>query len=313
MDTILVVGIDTVLGANLAATFADRYRVVGLSTSSPISIAGCQSALCRSQNRQAVREWIMSVRPDWVVHCGPASISTWDRPNPILSANQVIDAARHWASSAAEIDCHLTLVSSDAVFTGPWMFHGEECPCVCPSRQAQTIRDMECQAAALCSKTLIVRTNAFGWSPDPTGRGWIERTLARLESRSAGPFDHVRHATPILATDLADILESACQHALHGIYHIAGAERVSPAGFVQNLAEQFDLPAPQPETMHTLSQRPTGFGLGETSLQTKKIRNALNIRMPMLDDGLERLYEQQQNGYSERFNSATATLHEKVA
>ena len=127
-----------------------------------------------------------------------------------------------------------------------------------------------------------MRTNAYGWSPESAGRCWISETLADLKSHSAGPFDHLRYATPILTTDLTEILEQAWQNNLHGIYHVTGAERVNPNQFVEHLANEFGLPVPQPVNGNALSGRPTGFGRGETSLHTSKIRKDLNIAMPML-------------------------------
>ena len=53
MDKILVAGIDTVVGANLAAWLANRFHVVGLSWSDPISIAGCETAVCDKSPAEA--------------------------------------------------------------------------------------------------------------------------------------------------------------------------------------------------------------------------------------------------------------------
>jgi len=41
----------------------------------------------------------------------------------------------------------------------------------------------------------------------------------------------MRHSTPILATDFAEILERAYQQKLRGTYHLAGAERINPFRF----------------------------------------------------------------------------------
>ena len=314
MDTILVVGIETVVGANLAATFADRYRVVGLSTGSTVSIAGCETIVCHARSsEETIRDCVSSNQPKWIVYCSAAAQSSWEVDDLDLSEDPSIHAVRHWAIAAAEFDCHLTVISSDAVFTGPWMFHHEDSDCICHSNAARAIRSIERLAGELCPKTLIVRTNAFGWRPASVAEGWLERVSTALETRRAVSFDSVRHATPILATDLADVLKRALQKQLTGIYHVAGAERVNPAQFVQQLAAEFGLPLPQSPTIHSLSERPTGFGAGETSLQTKKIRKALGIPMPMLAEGLNRLAEQRQNGYRDRLNGTSDMLHEKVA
>ena len=314
MDTILVVGIETVAGANIAAALADRHCVIGLATGSPVMIAGCRTAVCCQEDYETARDWIVTEQPDRVVYCGKAARSTWEFQGPPVLESRDVDAARHWAQAAGEAGCHLTVISSDAVFTGPWMFHAEDSANFCSSEAAGTIREIERVAAESCCQTLIVRTNAFGWTPETVEPGWIETILAMLESQTEASFDSLTHATPILATDLARILESAFERDLVGVYHIGGTERISPAGFVERLAEFFGLPAPQPAPEQSLSQRPTGFGRGETSLLTKRTRRALGVSLPMLDDGLGRLFQQKHNGHCEQLNATTAVspAHERV-
>jgi dTDP-4-dehydrorhamnose reductase len=313
MENILVVGIHTVVGANLAASLSDESPVVGLTSADSTSIAACQTAYSGSDDIETVRNWMASVRPSRVIYCGPAAQSSWQTDAVAELNSRAVVAARNWAQAAVEFDCRLTVVSSDAAFTGPWMFHDEESACTCPSGPARTIREIEREVVGLCSEALIVRTNAYGWSPAGGGPGWIEAILAELEEDAAQAFDSIRHATPILAADLAKILNRAHDEQLQGVYHIAGAERVNPAQFVQRLADQFGLSYLRPLVVRTLSERPTGFGSGETSLATKKIRRALGVPMPMVAEGLSRLYEQLHDGHRDRLNAAPAQIHERVA
>ncbi len=45
MEQLLIAGIDSVVGANLAAHLADQYRVLGISGTVPVSIDGCETAV----------------------------------------------------------------------------------------------------------------------------------------------------------------------------------------------------------------------------------------------------------------------------
>ncbi len=313
MDTILIVGIETVAGANIAATLAGRYRIVGLSDHPSLTIAGCETVVCTHHDRESVRNWVAAERPAVIVYCGPSAVSSWDRDAATVADSNALHAARNWALAASEFASRIVVISSDAVFTGPWMFHAEDCECVCPSNSAQLIRSIEQQTAELCADTLIVRTNTFGWSPDAAGSGWIENALAAVETRCEEPFDWVTHGTPILASDLAEILHVAFESRLQGTYHIAGAERVNPAQFARKLADQFELDGPRASQSASLSEVPSGFGTGETSLQTQAIRRVLGVSLPLLTDGLSRLHEQRHNGYRDRLNQPATLLHDKVA
>ena len=291
MNTILVVGVDTTVGANCAARLADRQSVVGLTSRGDVTIDGCETHLFDFENATEAEAWLSDVRPERVLYCGPESRSCWDTDSAAgLNAGSVAAAGR-WAAAAQAAGTPFTFIASDAVFTGPWIFHDEDSLAICRSPEATAIRDAEKQVREASADALIVRTNAFGWAPTSEG-GWIERLLGSIEDRRMLDCDCIRHATPILATDLAEIIDRAWQEGLTGTYHIAGAERVSPMLFAPRLADQFDLPWLTLRREQTLVELPQGFGVGETSLQTKKIRKALCVAMPMLSEGLKRLHVQ---------------------
>lgn len=312
MNTILVVGIDSVVGANLAAHFADKHSVIGLSSSGLIRIDGCDSESLGEDPARESERWLRAARPDWIVYCGPECRSGWDRETAEHMNSESVAAAGAWAAAAHAAQRPLAMISSDAVFTGPWIFHDEESLAVCRTPEATRIREAEKAVREQCPGALIVRTNAFGWSTDAEG-GWIERLLSAIETRRGVETDCIRHATPLLATDLAEILDRAWQEQLSGTFHIAGAERVSPSQFAQRLADQFDLPWLSVRREQSLLERPEGFGAGETSLQTKKIRKALCVAMPMLSEGLARLRAQAINGFRDRFAPAEQDALQRVA
>lgn len=302
MIKLLVVGVDTVVGANLAASLSQKHRVSTWAATPGYDIAHC-AALDPADAPGAV---ISRCRPDWIFYCGPAARSCWEPDAQSKIEDAIVAEAQEWALAAHQAGARLVMVSSDAVFTGPWMFHDEESHATCTSYQAQVIRAAEQQVLEHCPGALIVRTNAFGWSAGPEGTGWIESMLADIETRRFVQQDHIRHATPILASDLAEIIDRACQENLSGIYHVAGAERLSPLKFAQRLADLFDLPwlAMRKET--SLTEIPQGFGAGECSLQTKQIRKDLCVAMPLLSEGLGRLAEQANNGYRDQLRSRPA-------
>lgn len=306
MSTILVVGIDTTVGANIAAHLSDRHAVVGLAKGRPIAIEGCET---RTGGEAA--DEVEQSNPDWIIYCGPEARSCWEPRASRELGTASVEAAGTWAQAARRAECRFTMISSDACFTGPWIFHDEESLAVCRSAEAGFLRDAEKRVREECPAGLIVRTNAFGWSGQ--GDGWVELLLARIESRRQVDCDCVHHATPILATDLADILERAWQEDLSGTFHIAGAERISPLQFAQRLADQFDLPWLNVRREQSLTERPEGFGAGETSLQTKKVRKALCVAMPMLSEGLARLQAQSINGFRDRIGAPAGRAVAKVA
>lgn len=311
MNKTLVVGIETVVGANIAAKLAEDQCVVGVTDSRGVSIDGVER-ISLPTGAAAIQQLLVDHAPDDIVYCGPEACSAWEPDCGAAISEAAVETAAMWAAAAKEAAAGFTMISSDAVFTGPWMFHDEESLALCQSREAALIRQTEKQVSQACPSSLIVRTNAFGWSPLGE-RGWLESLMSSIENHQVLDCDFINHATPILATDLAGILCRAWDEGLRGVYHIAGAERISPFQFAQRLADHFELPWLTLRDEETLCERPTGFGAGETSLQTKTVRKALCVAMPMLSEGLGRLRAQQIDGFQERLAPAAARKMQKVA
>lgn len=291
MNTILVVGVDTTVGANAASRLSDRHSIVGLAPGRRVAVENCECHEFDASNSDEAATWLADVQPERVLYCGPESRSCWEPAAADQLTAESPATARAWAAATKSAGIPFTMISSDAVFAGPWIFHDEESLAVCRSPQAAAIREAEKLVGEACPEALIIRTNVFGWSPTPQG-GWIENLLSTIENSRTVDCDAIRHATPILAADLIDIVERAWNEELSGVYHVGGAERISPIQFAQRLADQFDLPWLAIRREQSLVELPQGFGAGETSLQTKKIRKALCVAMPMLSEGLRRLTAQ---------------------
>lgn len=293
MDSVLVVGVETVVGANLAATMSDTCSVSAISRDDRQAWSFGPFAYCPRQAASAHYVRIRQQAPRQVIYCGNGARSCWDG-GATTSEQETLAAC---LEAAKALSAGFTLISSDGVFTGPWMFHAENSQSLCPSLTARQLRDAETQVAADDPRALILRTHAYGWSPLPDADTWLNRLLGCLTRKQPIVLDPVRHASPMLASDLASTLTKAWQAGLNGLYHVAGAERTSPALFAQRLALHWGTSVPRADEATSLEILPTGFGCGEASLQTRKIRRALGIGMPLLNEGLQRLHEQQATGY----------------
>ncbi len=299
MESVLVVGVDGVVGANLAAVLGERAAVSGVSRRPVDGWSGGLDVLA-NPGLAEIRAVLQRRRPARMIYCAASPDSCWTGAGLDAAGLQ---AARLWVQAAGEVHSSVTLISSDAVFTGPWMFHAENSTSLCESASARLLRELESHVTTTRPDALIVRTHALGWAPTVSGAlpdSWIDRIVPALESGKTPPLDCVRHASPILATELAGVLQKAWSAGLNGIYHVAGAERTSPVQVAQRLAQQWRYPAPPRASREALIVPASGFGSGETSLQTRKIRRALGISLPLLQDSLQKLYDQACNGYRDR-------------
>lgn len=310
MNKVLVAGIESVVGGNLAVSLARSFPVTGVSLAAPVTFTGCEIDSPCDASMDSIRATLNRVQPHRIVFCGAGSQMGWDSGAAPGASDVTLAAA--WIQAARDSGIHLTLISSGALFTGPWMFHAENSQSFCSSGPAQALQAIETEAQQASTDSLIVRTHAFGWAPGGQ-QGWLESLFEQLERGGSTNLDCFRHASPILASDLADILVRSWTAGLSGIYHIAGAERANPVQFARRVAHHFQLPSPTAPTGEFLVDRPSGFGCGETSLQTRKIRRALHVTLPMLEDGVARLFQQHVDGYRARLTGTSTFPTSRVA
>ncbi|MHB1037399.1 MAG: sugar nucleotide-binding protein [Pirellulales bacterium] len=296
MDRVFITHVDSLLGANVALTLADRFEVVGFCRQ-PVHLEGCQSVVCDLSHPAEVANRMVRKPPQWVVHCGPLAASGWDLTGnghrlAALGAEEARFAAG-LAQAAGKSTSRLTVLSTDAVFTGPMIFHEEDSRTAPAGTLAGAAVEMERAVAG--TDAMIVRTHAYGWSPDVASPGLAERMWQALLDGCPCPADADSYATPILATDLAELLYRAYGRNLRGLYHIAGAERTSQYRFGMELAAAFGLA----DRHVAWEERPRQIAAraAETSLGTYRARRALQTPMPMAREGLARFAEQATDGF----------------
>jgi dTDP-4-dehydrorhamnose reductase len=231
------------------------------------------------------------------------SRSSWNADAPRLAAEPAIVAGL--AEAAADVRAFLTVISTDAVFAGPRMFHEEEFPRHGAGELADAARAVEDALAG--RDALVVRTNAFGLGPQPEAAEFGEQVWQALVDCLPVKVDSDRHATPILASDLAEPLCRARERRIAGVCHINGAERTSPARFALEAAAVLGIKANLVRPMAIEAHHGPHSMARETSLNTRRARRELGIALPLLREGLARLAQQHAGSHRQRLCGAPST------
>lgn len=319
MEKLLIVGLEQVVGANLGLALSDSFSVLGLSHQEQLAVAGCHAVACNLEDRDHVAWQIRQFSPQWTIFCGALSRSSWDAPTG--RENQDAALAATVASAAAEVESRLAVISSDGVFSGPKIFHDEQSPQqgMAGAPRAEAARALEASLAG--STALIVRTNAYGWSACDSHVGFAEQLVRGWEDAAGDGLRPLADtafnasplvcATPILASDLALLLQKAYTLNLRGILHVAGAERASQRRFAVELSAALGLPA---NTVAHHEAPPVNSGGRiparlETSLVSLRAQNALQTPLPMLREGLIRFAAQVDDGFRQRLRGEGVLAH----
>jgi len=304
VDKVLVTGIDDFLGANIALALADRCRVMGV-TDRGIAPEGCRAVDCELDDFDAVSRLLAEASPRWLIHCGPLSRPSWDlAESPAPDADREVARVAHLLEATRRTGARLAVVTTDALFAGPRMFHSEDALPSAATAAAQAAWAVEQSLAD--TSALVVRTHAFGWSPAGGEANYAERYWTALSQGAACEVDAERHATPILASDLAELICRALELELRGVLQIAGAERTSPFRFAAALAgacgfagRQIRLPEGAPARRGNVD---------ETSLNTQLVRRQLGAPLPLLRESLARFADQATSGYRDKLHGAGCLL-----
>ena len=160
MEKLLIVGIDTLAGSNLALALADRCDVVGISRHDHVVFENCRILPRSLADSDNLCEALAGEKPNWTVYCGPTSRPSWDGIEE-FDLTQETRRLGDIAETAHACGSHFTLISTDAIFSGPNLFHRES---FAPSDRPSAVAVRKVEQSLADTEALIVRTHLFGWS-----------------------------------------------------------------------------------------------------------------------------------------------------
>ncbi len=296
---ITITGASGLLGAHLAAAFRANHEVSGVDRNEwwgdwPLDLFN--GDLRDPSFTAAV---VKDIQPDLLIHCAAAvNVDLCENdPEEALKHNQGI--TQRLLHSVAP-SCVVVYISTDSVFSGNSHFWPEDQPPRPVNVYAKTKLEGE-RAVALHPQHLIVRTNFYGWSSarKKTAAEWLYGALDRRERVTL--FDDF-FFTPIYAVDLARILSRMVQREARGLFHVAGADRVSKYEFGRAMANGMKI-SMENVNKGSLADMPLGAPRSpDISLGCGKTERFLGEPMPRCEDGMARFLSDYRKPLSERFS-----------
>ena len=267
MNRILIVGSDSNTGNAVANQLSRDAHVETLWLQETRFQDGAGSSSIDAFNFSTECEF------DHVVFCGGGAKSSWDSDFGCFEAEQ------RWLSECVELanklDAKLVYVSSDAVFSGPWVFHADNNRNYGQSEFTDAILHWE-SLAATANRHLIVRCNVLA-----IGGGFLGELVDQLQQHQDICLNARTASTIISNIDFAKSLVTCLQHGMTGYVNIGGGERTTAFAFANLLASQLN-------SSSYISADCTGSPQ-EQSLRCERLRNETNARIPLLKETLEQL------------------------
>jgi dTDP-4-dehydrorhamnose reductase len=287
---ILLTGSTGILGSTIKRYF-DQVDIEFVATSrDDIVSEDDRLVTLELRSSTSIRDAVNKVRPDWILHCAALTDVDFCEKNQELAREINVAATAELAKAAEDYGARVLYISTDSVFDGHIGQYSEEDTPNPLNCYAHTKLEAEKKVLEYCRESLVLRTNLFGWSPQP-GRGLAEWAIGMFRSGKPVPGFTDCHFNPPFTRTLAQWATAAMQADLSGIYHFGTADSLSKWEFLRCLAVEmdFDDSTVFPATMGSFPQaakRPKN-----TVLKAEKLAIALKRELPSLSDEFKSFIE----------------------
>ncbi len=228
------------LGLNWAVAMRERFSVVlGLHQRS-ISLAGVQSELIDLTSVEKLASQLEGARIASVVHAAGLTSVEQCELNPERAWYLNVDIAENVARACAKVDIPLIHISSDHLFSGKESMSTEEASPSPVNVYGKTKAEAETHVLSAHPKTLVIRTNFYGWG---TGyrRSFSDRIIDALRQHHPITLFEDVYYTPILVQELVQAVHELVDQRVTGVFNVVGNECFSKYEFGIRVADIFDL------------------------------------------------------------------------
>jgi UDP-4-amino-4,6-dideoxy-N-acetyl-beta-L-altrosamine transaminase/dTDP-4-dehydrorhamnose reductase len=301
----LITGVSGLLGNNLAYYFRDRYKILGLYHTHPVSIEGIQTQRLDVLSEVDIKRVIHGFKPDVLIHC--ASLTNIDqcemdkeltRKVNLLGTRIIVEGINR------EDSTKLIYISTDSVYDGRKGYFSESDKVNPLSYYGLTKYEGELEVLKR-GNSLIFRTNIFGWNIQDkySLAEWILHELSN--NQSIRGFKDV-YFSSIYTFEFARILDMAIDKGLTGVYNCGSRTSLSKYEFALCIAERFNLNKSliKPISIDDFSFKARrGKNL---TLNITKLSDDLNHLPPTITESIDAFYKDFKAGLPERIKHTTA-------
>jgi dTDP-4-dehydrorhamnose reductase len=293
---VLVTGAGGQLGSDLVRALSGlvppggcRRALLGAAGPGPrVEVIGTDHAALSIEDRAAVLEAVVALRPDVVVHAGAWTAVDACEADPDRAFRVNALGTRHVAEAVQMVGAHLVYLSTDYVFDGtsprPYVEWDDPHPLSVYGR-SKLGGERECPPGAT-----VVRTS---WVCGAAGANMVKTILRLAAGGGELRFVADQHGSPTFSADLAGALVTLGLDRRPGTYHVTNAGSTSWFGFAQAVLEaaghdpgrvvpimtaELDPPRPAPRPANSV-------------LDNAALRLAGLPLLPEWHDGLARLVE----------------------
>ncbi|MBT3527091.1 MAG: sugar nucleotide-binding protein [Bdellovibrionales bacterium] len=292
--TILIFGISSFVGSNLATFFAQEHKVFGTYRSTPVKIPGILTLPCDALNKDEVNMLFFMVKPDITIHClGLFSIMKCAETPELadaLNTNTVFNITE----SCQRYKSKLIYISTQHIFLGDnkTVYSELDIP------DTNTIYGKTCAAAEFYIQKnsldyLIFRCcRLYGRSINPLQVTLLEKIQQCSQSGKDAAFDKYNNMGFLDIIYLAMVIRiTISKQTTNRLFHLSSIDICTAFEFAMKYSKIFNQPHnnitpgrwPYPVTDQYERGRESKW---QFNLETTNLENYISTKLPTIDESL---------------------------
>ncbi len=293
MKKIYITGLAGMLGCNLAFLLREHYLVYGVDIVE-VNMPGIESCVYDILDEKLVREQLMKIRPDVVIHTVASVNVDLCEIHKEFAKKLNATSTKIMADVCNQLGAKLIYISTDAVFDPIMNRLSKEADEVSPKNEYARTKLLGETYTLQYAENLVLRTNIYGFNIQKKNSfgEWILSSLLNDETLSM--FDDI-YFSPILVNELATVIHLCINKELCGLYHACGTGAVNKYEFAMTLKDEFHLTSGeviQSSSDSYAFKAPRSKFMG---MSNQKISDELNLRIRTPKESIvyfRELYEQ---------------------
>ncbi len=307
---VIITGGSGLLALNIAMYKRNEWDIVLFTNKKHIqtnNIVATKVNLCDSS---ILYNEVETIAPDFIIHtAGLTSVEECEAHQYKAYISNTL-TARNIADVAAKLDIKLIHISTDH-FSLEKASSQENEIAIPVNNYAKTKLNAEYEVLKNAPKSIIARTNFFGWG-HKSRTSFSDVILKALrEKKEIDLFTDV-FITPISINDLILSLEHLIRVNAAGIFNVVGDERVSKWEFGNTLAHVFDLDTSCIRKSSIRSHKHLTTRPLDMSLSNSKLKEATGIKISSLKASFTLLREEELQGHKQSLDEITISASPSI-
>ena len=240
-------------------------------------------------NPDSIVKAIGKVKPDIIIHSAALTDVDKCEVEKELAYRINVEGTKVVAEMARKLGSFMVYISTDYVFDGERGMYKEDDETNPINHYGYT----KLLGEGYCQDFCIARTCViYGAKPASGKVNFVLWLINKLENGESVRIITDQFITPTLNTNLAKMVLECAERELRGIFHLAGATRVSRFEFAQKIAKEFGLDenlimSAKMDDINWIAKRPK-----DSSLDTSKAQNLLDEKPYDIKKALKVLKEE---------------------